>query len=471
MPEGSAPLLFKDKAMKKKGLKKAKEKDFVPMALVNPHAAGIDIGDTIHAVAVPADRDSQSVRTFGTMSCDLEQIVAWLEKCEVDTVAMESTGVYWKPLATLLIERGFDVFLVNARHVRNVSGRKTDQSDAEWLRQLHSCGLLKSSYLPDDTQESLRTLVRFRRTLTQESSRFVLRMQKAMELMNIKLHTEISDITGKTGTAIVEAIISGERDAANFLKLVHPRIKADREDIKKSLQGNWRDEHLFTLEENYTCYKFILERIAKCDRKIEDKLQTFAAEENEGELPVTEVRKTDNKNSPKKKNKNSPKFDVRAYLISILGVDVLNIYGLNDIGVMEILAETGTDMSKWPTDKHFVSWLNLCPNNKISGGKLISSMVMKKKANAASQAFKKAANACQRSDHWLGDYFRRMKAKGGNKHAIVATANKIATIYYKMVSEKVEFNPPDLTEYQQKRKNAKIAYLERALQSLKKDSA
>lgn len=458
--------------MKKKGLKKAKNPDFVPMAVVHPHAAGIDIGDTLHAVAVPAGRDVQSVRTFGAMSCDLEQIVAWLEKCEVDTVAMESTGVYWKPLATLLIQNGFEVYLVNARHVRNVSGRKTDQGDAEWLQQLHSCGLLKSSYLPDDIQESLRTLVRFRRVLTQESSRFVLRMQKALELMNIKLHTEISDLTGKTGMAIVRAIIAGERDPRNFLPLIDPRIKAKTENIEKSLQGNWRDEQLFTLEENHTCYRFFLERIATCDRAIECKLQEFAAVENEGELPAAEEdEKINKKRALKKKNKNAPKFDVENYLNSILGVNVLAIYGLNDVGAMEILAETGADMSKWPTVKHFVAWANLCPNNKITGGKLVSSKLMKKKANAASQAFRKAANACQRSDHWLGDYFRRMKAKGGNKYAIVATAHKIATIYYKMVSEKIEFNPPDLAGYQEKRKNAKIAYLERALNALKKDSA
>lgn len=464
-------MLLKFKFMKKEDLKKAKEKEFVAMAVVHPHAAGIDIGDTIHAVAVPAGRDEQSVRTFGAMSCDLEEIVAWLEKCGVDTVAMESTGVYWKPLATLLIQHDFEVYLVNARHVRNVSGRKTDQGDAEWLQQLHSCGLLKSSYLPDDIQESLRVLVRHRRTLTQESSRFVLRMQKALELMNIKLHTEISDLTGKTGSAIVEAIISGERNAANFLPLVDRRIKADREDLVKSLQGNWREEQLFTLEENYSCYKFFLERIKKCDWAIEAKLQEFAAAENEGELPAPKPEKSDEKAPFKKKNKNAPKFNVRSYLKGIHRVDVLAIYGMNDVGAMEILAETGTDMSKWETVEHFRSWLNLCPNNKITGGKLVSSKLMRKKANPASQAFRKAANACQRSDHWLGDYFRRMKAKGGNKYAIVATANKIATIYYKMISEKIEFNPPDLTEYQEKRKNAKIAYLERALKSLKKECA
>ncbi|SFF13058.1 Transposase IS116/IS110/IS902 family protein [Chitinophaga sp. CF118] len=457
--------------MQKKSFRKVKAPGFIPMPMVNPHAAGIDVGDTLHAVAVPKDRDKQSVRTFGTMSRDLEEIVVWLEKCGVDTIALESTGVYWKPLFNYLIRHGFDVYLVNARHVRNVTGRKTDQSDAEWLQQLHSCGLLKSSYLPDNEQESLRTLVRYRRTLTEESSRFVLRMQKALELMNIKLHTVISNLMGKTGTAIVEAIIGGERNAANFLPLIDGRIKADHQVIVKSLEGNWRQEQLFTLEENYACYQFFQERIAKCDKAIEAELQQYAMIQNEGEALMKVAERGNEQASVKKKSKNAPQFDTRSFLASILGVDVLAIYGLSEISALEILAETGTDMSKWSSEKHFVSWLNLCPNNKISGGKLISSRLIKKKPNAASQAFRMAANSVQRSDHWLGDYFRRMKAKGGNRYAIVATANKMATIYYKMIHNQIAFSPLDINLYKQKRQQAKIAYLERKLQQLKKEIA
>lgn len=217
------------------------------MTVVNPNAAGVDIGDTIHAVAVPGDRAQTPVRTFGTMSCDLDEIADWLQECRIDTVAMESTGVYWKPLFGLLIRRGIEVFLVNANHVRNVTGRKTDIGDAAWIQQLHSCGLLRSSYLPSENQESLRTLVRLRQTLVQDSSRCVLRMEKAMELMNLKLHTVVSDITGLTGRSIVEAIIAGEREAKNFLPLVHSRIKAKPEVIEKSLQGQWRDDQYMHL--------------------------------------------------------------------------------------------------------------------------------------------------------------------------------------------------------------------------------
>jgi len=438
------------------------------MTVVHPHAAGIDIGDTLHSVAVPEGADDPRVRDFGTMSCDLEAIADWLTSCRVDTVAMESTGVYWKPLFSLLTRRGFEVYLVNAKFARNVAGRKTDKTDALWLQKLHSCGLLTSSYLPEDEQEGLRTLVRHRRTLTQDSSRCVLRMQKALELMNIKIHTVISDLTGKTGIGIVEAILAGERRAENFLPFIDGRIKADHSTIVKSLQGIWRPEQLFTLREGYECYRFFQERIRVCDGEIENQLRQYQASRNEGEVDLEPEKK---EITLKKKNKQVPSFNTRGYLQKILQVDVMAIYGLSELSALTILAETGTDMSKWESEKHFVSWLNLCPNNKISGGKLISSMLMKKKPNAASQAFRMAANAVQRSDHWLGDYFRRMKARGGNKYAIVATANKIARIYYIMVRNKAAFQPLNLKEYQLKQQNAKIAYLERKLQQLKNQAA
>jgi transposase len=378
---------------------------------------------------------------------------------------MESTGVYWKPLFNLLIQQGFEVYLVNAKQVRNVSGRKNDEDDARWIQKLHSCGLLKSSYLPDDEQEALRTLVRHRKTLMQDRSRCVFRIQKALEMMNVKLHTVIRDIMGKSGTLVIEAIIRGDRTPEAFLACIDRNIRADRAIILKSLQGNWRAEQLYLLEDCYTSYKYYTERISCCDKAIEQQLQLYQKQYCSDEKPVDETV------AVKRATKNKPAFDTCSYLQSILGVDVMAIYGISDIAALEILAETGTDMSKWPSPKHFVSWLNLCPNNKISGGKLISSTLMKKKPNAASQAFRNAANAVQRSDHWLGDYFRRMKAKGGNKYATVATANKIATIYYKMVSCKQAFKPVELTAYQQKYKQAKIIYLERKLHELKKQAA
>lgn len=470
MSEGKELLLLNTKFMNKNRTKSSKEQ-IVEMPVMRANAAGIDVGSTFHAVAVPVGRDKERVRRFGAMTCDLRDLIAWLKACGIESVAMESTGVYWKSLFTALVENGFEAFLVNSTHLRNVTGRKTDEDDAMWIQKLHSCALLKSSYLPDDEQSALRTVVRYRKTLTEDYSRCVLRMQKSLELMNIKVYTVINDITGVSGTKIIEAILQGERDPQKFMPLLDYRLKADHQTIAKSLEGNWRSEHLFTLRSSYELLKSFKSQIAECDRQIDEHLQKFGASQNEGVVNTLSDSTTEKKTSSKKKNKNSPSIDIRKYLHHIHGVDVMEIYGINEMSGLQILAETGTDLSKWENEKHFTSWLNLCPNNKITGGKVFSSRLMKKKANIASQAFRHAANAVQRSDHWLGDYFRRMKAKGGNKYAIVATANKIATIYYKMIRHKQAFQPLDLKEYQEKRKKAKIAYLERKLESLKKDAA
>ncbi|MDQ6890199.1 MAG: IS110 family transposase, partial [Bacteroidota bacterium] len=279
------------KFMKTKAAKTGKQKNIVEMIMVNPHAAGIDIGDKEHVVALPEGSHTERVRKFGTMTCDLEALILWLKTCFIETVAMESTGVYWKPLFTMLVQNGFEVYLVNSRHVKNITGRKTDEDDAMWIQKLHSCGLLKSSYLPEDEQETLRTLVRFRKTLIEDMSRFINRMQKSLELMNIKFHTVINDITGKTGTAVVEAIIAGERDAANFIPLIDCRIKADHQTIQKSLQGNWRQEHVFTLEQNYELYKTYRQRIEVCDLQIEKQLRQYEASRNEGIIETGKATK------------------------------------------------------------------------------------------------------------------------------------------------------------------------------------
>jgi len=455
--------------MRKVKSKKTKAKNVIQMPIVNPYSAGIDISDKEHVVAVAEGLATERVRSFGTMTCDLAELIKWLQECEIETVAMESTGVYWKPLFSMLVCNGFEVYLVNASYVKNVTGRKTDESDAMWIQKLHSCGLLKSSYLPNDEQEALRTLVRYRRTLVQDSSRFINRMQKSLELMNIKFHTVISDIIGKSGQAVIKAILGGERHAENFLRYIDKRVKADKATIEKSLEGNWRTEHLFTLKESYKMFLIYKDQIAACDQEIEKQLQQYEAKRNDGIIEMD--KKPKGKPIQKRKDKNHPQFNVRGYLEKIHEVDVLNIYGLSETCGLELLAETGSDLSKWENDNHFVSWLNLCPNNKISGGKLISSNLLKKKSNPASQAFRQAANAVQKSNNWLGDYFRRMKAKGGQKYAIVATANKIARIYYKMVRYKQEFNPVELELYQQKYKQAKIAYFERKLSQLKNDAA
>jgi len=459
-------LLFNTKfkvMQKEKNNKQPKE---LSIQIINQNAAGIDVGDMFLSVAVPPGRDDVCVKDFGAFTCDLHAIAQWLKKCNVDTVAMECTGVYWKNIYSILIQHGFDVALVNARHTRNVSGRKTDEKDAQWIQRLHTCGLLSSCFLPDDVTQTVRTLVRQRRSLTQDSTRYILRMQKAMEMMNIKLHAVISNILGKTGTSIVEAIIAGERNPEKLLLFVRKGIKADKATLLKSLQANWRSEQLFLMEQSYRMYQFTQQEIKHCDLQIEQALQTFVAVNNDGLIEqITPLPK------PRPTTKNKLAFDAYSYLHKIHGIDVTAIYGISEIAALEILAETGTNLSKWPTEKHFVSWLNLCPNNKISGGKLISSQMLKKKPNIASQAFRYAANTLQRSDHWLGDYFRRMKAKGGNKYAIVAASRKLATIYYKMVRYQQPFQPFDNDEYKNKFQRAKIAYLERTLQRLKSEVA
>jgi len=286
--------------------KKAKnEQSTVSMSLVNPHAGAIDIGSMLLCVAVPPGTDVVSVKEFGAFTEDLNAIAAWFKKCGVTTVARECTGVYWRNIYSVLITQGFDVCLVNARHTRNVTGKKTDESDAQWIQRLHSCGLLNNSFLPDDVTLKLRTLTRQRRSLTQDSSRYILRMQKAMELMNIKRHSVISDVMSQTGKAVIDAIIAGERDPQKLLLCIGKTIKADRAIILKSLQGNWRDEYLFLLEQSYRLHLIMREQIALCDQQIEKALQSF---DNHDQI------NDDVPNKIKQKNKNHPRFDTSDYL-------------------------------------------------------------------------------------------------------------------------------------------------------------
>lgn len=443
--------------------------------LVNPNAAGIDVGDTLLTVAVPEGRDTVSLRMFGAFTGDLRAISEWLKRCGIETVAMESTGIYWKSLFKVLVHDGFEVYLVNAQQTKHVAGRKTDENDAQWIQRLHSYGFLTSSVLPDDQTESLRSLVRFRRTLIQDRSRYVLRMQKSLEAMNIKLHTVIRDITGKTGLAIVGAILAGEREPEHFMPFVDGHIKADEDTLKKSLEGIWRPEHLATLKISYEMYTAVTGQMQECDRYIERLLCEWTpasqAEHTErddrSEQTPDDMPEAMEKETRKRKHKNRPSFDLRPYLKKIHGVDVLEIYGINEIGALEIFAETGSDLSKWPTENHFVSWLNFCPNIEITGGKVVSTARLKKKPNLAALSFQHAAVGVQASDNWLGDYFRRKRAKGGQKYAMIATARKISTIYYKVVRYKIPFKPIEMTEYKEQYRQTKIAYFERKLAKLR----
>lgn len=421
-----------------------------------PDAAGIDISSKEHYVAVGADRDPRPVRAFGCFTEDLQAIALWLRQCRVTTVAMEATGIYWVSLFLLLEQQGFEVILVNAKHVKNVRGKKTDVSDAEWIRQLHSCGLLSASFQPDGFTRELRTYMRYRKNLIQMSATHIRMMHKAMEQMNIKLQHVIADITGKTGQAIISSILNGQRDPQKLAALKEGRIKASGEQMERSLQGVWKEEHLFELQLSFEMYHVYRSKIALCDKGIETLLLKKTGTEKQIESSKKQLVKS---------NKNNISFNAKEMLQDITGTDLTEIFGINDNAAIEILSETGLDMHKWPTAKHFTAWLNLAPNNKISGGKLLSSKIPKKK-NRAGQVFKMAAYAVQRSKNWLAVFYQRIKAKAGAGKAITATARKIAVIFYTMVRDKVMFNPVSLESYTQSFKEKQIKRLQKQARTL-----
>ena len=406
-----------------------------------PNAAGIDIASREHYVAVNPDAAEQSIRSFGSFTDDLHEIAAWLLQCKVDTVAMEATGIYWVSLYLILEEAGFEVVLVNAKHVKNVSGKKSDVKDAEWIRQLHSCGLLSKGFQPDHFTRTLRAYMRHRKNLTEIAATHIRMMQKALEQMNIKLQNVIADITGKSGQAIIKAIIDGEHDPQNLVKLLDGRIKATKESICKSLHGIWKTENLFELKQSFDLYHTYQEMIKECDLHIkghiEEKASYCESDQIQSLYPVKKKYKT---------NKNNLNFDATDMLQKIVGTDLTEIFGITDTNATEIISEIGLDMSKWPTAKHFTAWLNLAPNNKVSGGKLLSSRVPRKR-NKAGQIFKMAAFAVQRSKNWLAIFYNRIKMRSGTSRAVTATARKIAIIFYKLMKEKVRFCPLDRDQY------------------------
>ena len=441
--------------MSKIKTKKEEVKMISRLSVINSTAAGIDISDTEMVVAYPVSSDKLEIRSFGCFTRDLHLLAQCLRSNGITTVAMESTGVYWVTLFLLLQEYGFEVYLVNAKHVKNVTGRKEDESDAEWIQKLHSCGLLSASFQPDNMMRTLRSIVRHRKNLVRTSSSYINRMQKALELMNIKLHTIISDIDGKTGLLIIEAIIAGERNPEVLADLRDRRIKASREDIIKSLEGYWTTEHLFELRQCYQMYCVHRDMIRECDMEIEKQLIEQIASKNDGLIP--QIPKT-----KKKSAKHPVPFNLTGYLKNMLEVDVTQVFGISEISALSIMSEVGLDMTKWKSEHHFTSWLGLAPNTKKSGGRIISSRIPKKK-HYAGQAFRMAANSLYNSKSPIGDFYRRIRAKAGAGKAVVATARKLAIIYYKMVLNKEAFNPNALLEYQQKYKQKKINQLKKKI--------
>ena len=450
--------------MKKEAVKKGVIKMGKGLPVFNHYAAGIDIGDTIHCVAINDGNGGHEVKTTSAFTCDLQEIVEYLKNNSITTVAMESTGVYWLPLYIMLEEAGIEVYLVNAKYVKNVTGRKKDDTDSIWIQKLHTCGLLQKSFQPDNEIRLLRDYTRQRKNLILLGSDAVRRMQKALELMNIKIHTVISDILGKTGMQMVKAIIAGERNPQILATLCDPRIKASQEEIIKSLQGIWKEEYLFMLEQAVENYEFHQKQIKSCEEKIKEQLLKQVAIVKEGD--ITSVEDTQKKKSKTKSRKNQFDFPISPYLIEIAGVDLCKIPGISDVTALEFISEVGVDMSKWKSAKHFGAWLNLAPNTKISGGKIISSKMMKKK-NKAGQYLRQAASCLSTNKTPIGDYYRRMRARLGGKGAALATANKLSRIIYTMLLKKTEYNPGMMVENQEKFKEDKIKKLEKQLARLK----
>ena len=424
------------------------------LSLLNPNAAGIDVGATSHYVAVPADRAEQSVREFEAFTTDLYRLADWLAECGVETVVMESTGVYWIPLFGVLEERGFTVMLVDPRRIKNVPGRKTDVLDCQWLQQLHTYGLLSGAFRPEAEIRRLRSYLRQRAMLVQYASHHIQHMQKALTQMNVKLQHVISDITGKTGMDIMQAIVDGERDPRRLARLRDHRIRADEATIAKSLRGHWREEHIFELTQALELYQVYQGKIAECDREIEAQLERFE-DRSDGEPPAA--------NGKKRNQKNAPRFDAQSHLYRMTGVDLTRIDGVDAHTALKVISEIGTDMTRWQSAKHFASWLGLSPHNRITGGKVISSRT-KPSANRAAAALRLAANALHRSDSALGAFLRRKKAQLGAPKAITATAHKLARTIYSMLRYGQEYVDAGAEYYESQ-------YRQRALRAAKRRAA
>jgi transposase len=405
--------------------------------ILEANAAGIDIGAREIFVAVPPDRDKQPVRVFSTFTEDLEKMAQWLVSCGITTVAMESTGVYWIPLYDVVEQHGVKACLVDARGMKNVPGRRTDWHECQWLQFLHSVGLLRAAFRPEGDVCAVRSMMRHRTELVEMTSQHIQHMHKALTQMNVQIHHVISDLTGVTGLAIIDAIIAGERNPAVLAKLRDPHIKASEETIRKSLVGNWRAEHLFTLKQSRQSYQHYQEQITTCDEEIEKLVVAFVARVDPAERPLPPDRKR--KQRGRKKNVN-PKtgFDLRTESYKLFGVDLTQIPGLMAM-VLMLFSEVGRDMSRWPTAAQFVSWLALCPDNDISGGRVLW-RGMRRVHNRAGDLFRMAAYALHHDPTPLGDYLRRMKSKLGPAGATTATAHKIAIIFYTMVKKQVEYD-------------------------------
>lgn len=429
---------------------------FAGIHRIQAHAAGMDIGAHEIWVCVPGEGDIQIVRLFGTYTADLHAIGDWLQEHGVRTIAMESTGVYWIPIFEYLELQGFQCCLISSRSIKRVPGRKTDIMDCQWIQTLHSYGLLESSFRPQADLVALRTLLRHRSQLIQHRAPHIQHMQKALLQMNIQLSQALSDVTGKTGQCIIRTIVAGERDPFKLAALRNYRCKKDEAEIAKALTGTWREEHLFVLQQSLELYDFFTSELQACDAEIE---RTYA-------LIRPDWPSDDNHQFPKKKNrshsKNAPQNDqaLRRHLLRIAGIDLAAVDGISVSVAQTILSEIGTDMSRWPTVKHFCSWLGLAPKNDITGGKIIRSRTGKTK-NRAGQAFRLAASAVARADCAFGAFYRRKKSQIGPAQAIVATAHMIARTVYFMLENQVQYIHISAQSFDKRYREQQVRFLHR----------
>lgn len=420
---------------------------------VFPNAAGIDVGASSHWVAVPQHLAEESVHEFGAMTDDLNAMADWLIACGVDTVALESTGVYWIPVYEVLEQRGLKVWLVDARQMKYVPGRKSDVQDCQWLQKLMSLGFLRAAWRPDGEVCVVRAVARQREVLLVEQASWVQRMQKALVQMNIQLTEVLTDVMGGTGQAIIRAIVAGERDAKVLARHRHSRVKASAEEITKALTGNWREEHLFVLRQALAMYDDIARHLAECDTKLHALL---------GELGQREVHLG---KAPRAGSKLRMEFDVRQTMANWAGVDLTRINGLGAAAVMKILSEIGPDLSRFANVKHFCSWLGLCPGTKISGGKVLSAKT-KRSANRVRQALKMAAMSLSHSASALGAFYRRLCSRMDKPRANTATAHKLARMVYFMLTRGEAFVDQGQQRYEEQQRERSIAALKRRAAAL-----
>ena len=429
------------------------------ISLTHRDAGAIDIGARMHVAAVPPGRDhAEPVRTFGTCTGDLQRLADWFERCGVRTVAMESTGVYWIPAYEVLEQRGFEVVLVNARDAKHVPGRKTDVSDAQWLRRLHEYGLLRASFRPKGELAALRAYLRLRERLLEYAASHIQHMQKALMQMNVQLHHVVTDITGATGMRILRAIVEGERDPAVLASHRDRRCHASVEEVSAALTGNWREEHIFALGQALELYDAYQAKVVECDARIEAVLGRLrdAAARPASRLPPARHRDG---------TANAPGFDARAALHAILGVDLTQIHGLGPSLALKLVGECGTDLSAWPTAKHFTSWLCLAPSNKVSGGKVLSTRTRRSGSRAAA-LLRLAAVTVGRTQTALGAFYRRLSARVGKAKAVTATARKIAALFYNTLRHGMAYADPGASYYEERYRVRVLANLKRRAKSL-----